>query len=227
MKYIRFDSLRSRRANVTKDLFYPFRWVLQEFTANSMQVYQPYPNLTVDEQLLPMKSRCKFIQFMPQKPDKFGIKFWVIVDVRSKYCLQYIPYLGSQDLEERGDNSLGMFVVKKLMEGYLYSGYNVCTDNFFTSSPLADYLFQTKTTLIGTIRLTSKSTIPAMKIPQPLYSSSFFKSESKLAVSYQAKPKKIVLLLSTMHSTPVIANDDKKSRKLFTVTTPTRWEWTV
>ena len=107
-----------------------------------------------------------------------------------------------------------MFVVKKLMKGYLYSGYNVCTDNFFTSSPLADYLFQTKTTLIGTIRLTSKSTIPAMKIPHPLYSSSFSKSESKLAVSYQAKPKKIVLLLSTMHSTPVIANDDKKKPEI-------------
>ena len=42
----------------------------------------------------------------------------------------------------KGETPLGMFVVKKLMESYLNAGYNVCTDNFFTSAPLADYLFQ-------------------------------------------------------------------------------------
>jgi len=48
----------------------------------------------VDEQLLPTKTRCPFIQFMPNKPDKFGIKFWNLVDLKSKYLLNSYPYLG-------------------------------------------------------------------------------------------------------------------------------------
>jgi hypothetical protein len=31
---------------------------------------------------------------MPNKPDKFGIKFWLLVDVESKYIVNGFPYLG-------------------------------------------------------------------------------------------------------------------------------------
>jgi hypothetical protein len=214
MRFIRFDNLRSRRLNAGSDLYYPIRWLHEEFTTNCMQVYQPNPLLTVDEQLLPMKNRCKFIQFMPQKPDKFGVKMWVIVDVKTKYCIRYFPYLGSQGAHERGQTPLGMFVVKSLMEGLLDIGYNVCTDNFFTSAPLADYLFQRKTTLVGTIRPASKSIVPAMKLTKPLHSSTFYRSGSKLAVTYQGKPHKNVTLISTMHSSPVIINNEKKKPEI-------------
>ncbi|KAL2731787.1 LOW QUALITY PROTEIN: piggyBac transposable element-derived protein 4-like [Vespula squamosa] len=36
---------------------------------------KPNINLIVNEQLFPTKTKCRFIQYMPDKPDKFEIKF--------------------------------------------------------------------------------------------------------------------------------------------------------
>ena len=34
---------------------------------------------------------------MPNKPDKFGIKFWLAVDVDTKHILNAIPYLSKEE----------------------------------------------------------------------------------------------------------------------------------
>ncbi|GFX42818.1 DDE_Tnp_1_7 domain-containing protein [Trichonephila clavipes] len=47
--------------------------------------HEPY--ITTDEQLFPSIVKCRFSQYMPSKPDKFGIKFWFAADVDSKYML--------------------------------------------------------------------------------------------------------------------------------------------
>ncbi|CAF4047636.1 unnamed protein product [Rotaria sordida] len=41
-------------------------------------------NLTTDEQLVPFRDRCSFVQYMPNKPSKYGLKFWVLCDVDSR-----------------------------------------------------------------------------------------------------------------------------------------------
>ena len=208
MKFIRFDSKRRRHIHIQGDLYAPFRYLNEAFTSNCKQVYQPYPSLTIDEQLLPMRNRCRFIQYMPQKPDKFGIKFWAMVDVQTNFCIDYFPYLGAS--EDRGNVPLGEYVVKKLAKDYVNVGYNITTDNFFSNVPLAKYLFKKKTTFVGTVRASSRSLIGEMNKKLPLYQSLFFRSEECLAVSYQAKANKKVNLISTMHSTPVIIDDSKK-----------------
>jgi len=62
-------------------------WVLSRFVENIQKAYIPEVSLTVDEQLFPTKARCRLTQFMPNKPDKFGIKFWILAKLSSKYCL--------------------------------------------------------------------------------------------------------------------------------------------
>jgi len=64
---------------------------------------------------------------MPNKPDKYGIKFWLLAELESKYCLAISPYCGADDSSVE---SLGMHVVLNLMTPYLSKGYNVCCDNF-------------------------------------------------------------------------------------------------
>lgn len=59
-------------------------------------------NITIDEQLFPSKTRCPFTQFIPSKPDKYGQKFRLAVDLRTKYLLNAFPYLGKD--EERPPN---------------------------------------------------------------------------------------------------------------------------
>ena len=107
---------------------------------NSQKCYNPNGYLTVDEQLFPTKVRCRFIQFLGNKPDKFGIKFWVLADVKSKYICNTFPYLG-KDEERPMNQPLGEYVATKLLEPYLQKGY-VTMDNTFTSKSLAEYLIR-------------------------------------------------------------------------------------
>lgn len=47
--------------------------------------YNPGENLFAEEQLFPFKVRGKFIQHMTNKPFKFNIRFWVLLDIDSKF----------------------------------------------------------------------------------------------------------------------------------------------
>ena len=73
---------------------------------------------------------------MPNQLDKFGIKFWMAVDVESKYLFNGFSYLG-MDLTRSGDASLPMEVVMKLMSSLFGQGFNVTCDNYFTSLELS------------------------------------------------------------------------------------------
>ena len=69
---------------------------------------------------------------MANKPDKFGLKFWMAVDVETNYLLIGVPYLGKDD--SRLDNvSVPTNAVIKLMISLFGKGYNVTCDNYFTS----------------------------------------------------------------------------------------------
>ena len=51
----------------------------------------------MDKQLFPTKACRRFIQYMANKSDKFGIKFWLAVDVEFKYIPYAIPYFGKDE----------------------------------------------------------------------------------------------------------------------------------
>lgn len=135
---------------------------------------------------------------MSNKPHKFGIKFWLAVDVQSKYVINGIPYLGKD--ETRNSTPLGEFVVMKLAEPYLHHGRNITTDNFFISIPLAEKLVAKGTSLVGTIRA-NKRELPkptkSKKDKMKLYSSEHYKSGNCILTIYKSKPNLKVLLLST------------------------------
>jgi len=181
-------------------------WVLTRFVENSQKAFVPEESLTIDEQLFPTKARCRFTQYMGSKPDKFGIKFWILADLNTKYCLNMIPYLGK---DEQRTQNLGTHVVMKLTEPYFGRGYNVTTDNFFTSLDLARKLLDKQTSIVGTVRLNRRE-IPPLTRPSTLHDSSFFSSGSVSLVRYQAKPKKAVVMISTMHSGAICQADGKR-----------------
>ena len=53
------------------------------------------PILQLMNSYFPLKTCCPFITFMPNKPDKYGFKFWLLVEgVESKYVVKILPYLG-------------------------------------------------------------------------------------------------------------------------------------
>jgi hypothetical protein len=204
-KMIRFDERSTRSQRLSTDKFALMSYVLERFVDNFQKAYVPDSNLTVDEQLLPSKTRCPFLQYMSNKPDKFGIKFWILAEVETKYCLNIIPYLGK---DESRVGSLGTHVVLRLVDPYLNKGYNVCVDNFFTSYQLANILIEKSTSLVGTVRANKRELpiVPKMS----LYDSIFYQSGQVNLTCYQAKRNKQISLFSTLHRGNACRQGDKK-----------------
>ena len=96
MRYLRFDLKSERRTNLKQYKFCLASSIWISFVENCQKAYISNVSITVDKQLLPCKARCKFIQYMANEPDKFGLKFWMAVDVESKYCYNGFTYLGKK-----------------------------------------------------------------------------------------------------------------------------------
>ena len=157
--------------------------------------------------------RDRLITFMPNKPDKYGLKFWVMVDTETKYVVNILPYLGAQEREQRGTKTLAEDVVSRLVSPVVNKGYNICCDNFFTSLKTAIYLMEKKSTIVGTLRKNRRELASEMiRSDKQLHTSDFcYEEESKaVAVNYQCKKNKSVCLLSTMHTSAACDDSSKK-----------------
>ena len=156
--------------------------------------------MCVDEQLVPFRGRCSFLQYLPSKPDRYGLKIYWAVDVETNFPLYAEPYLGRPLGQERQVN-LGRNMAIKLSEPFFRTGRNITTDNFFTDIELADTLHKNGLTLVGTVR-GNKRFLPEQfkqKRSQVLHGSTFVFQENTTLVNYQSKRDKHVVVLSTMH----------------------------
>ena len=85
LKFIRFEKKDDRSQRLKNDKFALTSTVWDKFIENSQNCYKPGVNITIDEQLFPTEAKYRFTQYLPNKPDKFGIKVWVASDVQI-YC---------------------------------------------------------------------------------------------------------------------------------------------
>ncbi|CAM4349627.1 unnamed protein product [Leuciscus chuanchicus] len=214
MRHLRFDDRSTRSDRAKNDKFAAISSVWGSFVTNCITSYNPGLHITVDEQLFPSKTRCCFLQYIATKPDKFGIKFWVACDLKSKYICNVLPYLGKDP--SRGER-LSENVVMRLMEPFLDKGRNVTTDNFFTSLSLAHKLLSRKTTILGRVNKIRRE-IPqsARHTDRNEFTTQVFSTTAATLMAYAAKWKKTVYILSSMHS--VIQTENTTKRKPNTIT---------
>ena len=219
MKYLRFDLKSERKRQLETDKFCLASSIWDPFIENCQKSYNPNSNITIDEQLLPCKARCKFIQYMANKPDKFGLKFWMAAEVESKYLYNGFPYLG-KDSTRSGDVSVPTDVVMKLMSPLFKKGYNVTCDNYFTSLDLTLRLAEQHCSLVGTIRQNRREVPTVLKETQPLHESTILEYVGATAVtitSYQCKKSQSVNILSSLHKDVTIPERNNPKRKPETI----------
>ena len=89
---------------------------------------------------------------MPNKPDKYDMKFWVLADVETKYVSSIDVYLGAQEKEQHFGAPLAVSVVVNLCKHIKRKGYNIMCDNFFISLPIAEKLARDKLSIVGTMQ---------------------------------------------------------------------------
>lgn len=207
---LRFDDKEERNIRGRNKLA-PIQNVFEALVHRFQVLYKPGKCVTVDEQLLPFRGRCKFIIYMPSKPGKYGIKIWMLCDSETFYVYNMQIYTG-RDRNCGPEVNQGERVVLDLTEGL--DGRNVTCENFFTSYSLATKLKSRKMTLVGTIRK-NRNELPPILVDmkrKPVYHSEFV-FEPKLRatlVSYVPKKNRFVTLLSTYHTKKEVDADDPK-----------------
>ena len=162
------------------------------------EAYIPGKNITVDEGLVKFNGRLSFKQYMPMKPDKFGIKVWLLADVDSYYIPRFQVYLGknhtNNDLFRRKGS--GYYIVWTLGEPYLDNYRHFFFDNFFTSADLITALELRNTYACGTVR-TNRRDFPADLKRMKLVCGEVRTRQSGNLVTTMWRDKRAVSLLST------------------------------
>ncbi len=198
---ITFDNVSSRNSRA-HDKFHKISEIFNEFAKNCRDGLSPGKNLTVDEELYGFRGRCSFKQYMPSKPSRYGLKYFCCVDVATSYLCNIEVYLGKVTQSQRRQVNLGEQMVLRLTEPYFNQAKrNLTTDNYFTSIPLANKLYEKRIHLIGTLRC-NKPEIPSDFLPnknREVGSSIFGFDGFKTIVSYVPKKSRAVILVSTAH----------------------------
>ena len=104
------------------------------------------------------KGRLAFLQYMPKKPQKWGMKAWVLADSSNRYVWNWKLYTGKD--VDAPDSPLGLahrVVLELLDDDRLRSkGYRIFTDNFYSSPHLFKDLQKEGFEACGTLRSNRK-----------------------------------------------------------------------
>lgn len=209
---LRFDSITTRVERNKTDKFAAFREIWDEFCDHCQKNYTPSEYLTIDETLLSFRGRCGFRMYIPNKPDKYGLKVISLCDARTFYFMGGIPYVGKGTITQEPGMQIPTQYVLSLTENVKNTNRNITVDNWFCSYQLAEKLKEHKLTLVGTLRKNKKEIPPSFISTKgiPLNTSRFLYQPDKIIVAFNQKPRKNVILLSTMHDDGEINVASKK-----------------
>lgn len=115
-----------------------------------LEYYQLTKYLCIDERMVKSKSRSHLIQYMRNKPVKWGFKLWVMSDTTG-YTLDFDIYTGKSE-KPHPEHGLAYNVVQKLIAPYRFQGYYLFNDNFYTSTTLLQDLYTDQVYCTGTFR---------------------------------------------------------------------------
>jgi len=160
LRCIRFDDLQTRPGRRQTDKFAPIRTILDIFVKICQQCYNTSEFTPIDEMLHPFRGRCSFIQYMPNKPAKYGVKIFALCDAKTFYCSNLEIYCGKQPPGPYDVRNTPTDIVMRLVSPIENSNKNVTTDNWYTNIPLLHYLPEKKTTLLGTMKKNKREIPP-------------------------------------------------------------------
>lgn len=198
---VRFDDKNTRAHRKLTDKLAAVRFLVDRFVENCKNNYCMGEHLTIDEMLIPFRGRCSFIQYIPSKPAKYGIKVFILCDSKTFYVSNLEIYCGQQPEGQYRRSNTPADITHRLLEPWKGKNRNLTCDNWYTSYPLAKELLKDKVTLVGTLKK-NKRELPIDFLPnktRPERSSTFGFQKDLTVVSYVPKKNRSVILLSTMH----------------------------
>ena len=89
------NELMLPRGDVGYDPLFKIRPLYDAFRDRFSQVYVPDEDISIDEGMVPWKGRLSFRQYIPNKPDRFGVKLYIMCESKSGYMCSFNIYTGS------------------------------------------------------------------------------------------------------------------------------------
>lgn len=187
---LRFNDAETRSERKKLDKLAPIRSVFDQFVSHSKSVYSPGEYLTIDERLPSFRGRCSFRQYIPNKPSKYGLKIFALVDSKCFYTVNMEVYVGMQPEGPFRQSNKGEDIVIRLIEPISQTGRNITFNNWFTSYNLMKRLFsEHRLTSVGTVRK-NKRELPLRFVvtkDRPVPSNIFGFQKDLSVVSYVGK----------------------------------------
>ncbi|XP_046406430.1 piggyBac transposable element-derived protein 4-like isoform X1 [Ischnura elegans] len=147
------------------------------------------------------RGRLQFKQYMPQKPNKYGIKLYMLSEADSGYVWNFSVFCGQSNVV--------INIVTNLLGSLSGAGRTLYTDRFYTSPELARELEKIGTALVGTV-MKNRRGLPREWKNLILQKGEqiFRRSENLLAICW--KDKRPVYMLSTRHTAQMITYQTKR-----------------
>ena len=79
------------------DILFKLRPLLEYLIPRFQNVFTPNREIAVDESMIGYKGRLSFLQYMPKKPKKWGMKAWALADSKTGYIWNWKLYTGKDD----------------------------------------------------------------------------------------------------------------------------------
>lgn len=175
--------------------------VFMTLCENFGKYYTPRQDVCIDESLMLFKGRLGWVQYIPLKRRRFGVKYFMLCESKTGYVYNMTIYVGkgTQFDPEYDAYPVSSRVVLSLMKPLFGKGYCVTVDNYYTSPQLADALVMNQTDTYGTLRMNRK------EVPEELKRKKLKKGEVAAfqrgkVMTLRWKDKKDVAMLSTIHN---------------------------
>ena len=132
---------------------------------NFKMFYRHSRDISIDEAMKGYKGRTELRMYMPNKPEKFGIKFWARCDGRTAYMSDFQLYSGKRDRTPfQIQYGLGYRVVHEMTRDLVGLNHCVYFDRYFSSVGLLEHLLSDHIYACGTMMTNRKDAPPAMKM---------------------------------------------------------------
>ena len=204
------NSKASPRGTSSYDKLYKLREFLNIIIIKFKTMFSMNRELSIEESIIGYKGRLSFLQYMPKKPTKWGMKAWVLADSATGYVWNWKLYCGKVTSEEKARQPLAEKVVLDLLTGLEGKGHHIYFDNFYTSLSLCKQLFKLGYGSCGTVRINRRG------IPRDFQAAKLKKGETTTfrdgrILGLKWMDKRLVSMISTIHDDSMI-NTDRRTR---------------
>ena len=193
------------------DKLYKIRPLLNLLLPSFKNCFTPGQFISVDESMIAFKGRLSFLQYLPKKPHKWGMKAWVLADSSTGYTWNWKLYAGKEGGQvEKG---LAHRVVLELADDdrLQHKGHVIVTDNFYSSPALFRDLLSRGFGACGTARKDRRGIPPSVRTAN-LQRGEVVSSRDDGILSLKWKDKRDVMMLSTYHDTSMISKSRRSRR---------------